>query len=120
MSEHIITNEDELNDGDHMVVQVEGREIGIFNIDGDYYAYTNWCPHQGGPCAEGNITGTVEATFDREKLETSLEWTDENILNCPWHGWEFKVDSGECLSRRKVRLISHNIRVDDGNLVLSL
>lgn len=120
MTEYIIAKEEEVKEGERIVAQIEGREIGVFNIDGEFVAYANWCPHQGGPCAEGNITGTVEATFDRDDLEVSMEWTDEDVLNCPWHGWEYNIKTGECLSRNKVRLPSYNVKVEEGNIVLDL
>ena len=121
MSEHIIADEKELQHGEKMVVQVEGREVGIFNLNNEYYAYTNWCPHQGGPCCEGSVTGTMEASFDRESLDVSLDWTQEDeILNCPWHGWEFEIDTGECLSRNKVKLPAHETEIRDGKIILHL
>ena len=121
MSEHVVADADELGRGERLIVQLEGREIAIFNVDGELAAYTNWCAHQGGPCGEGSITGTVTASFDRDSLETTLEWSaDERILNCPWHGWEYDVTTGECLSRRPVRLPSHEVSVRDGEIVVTL
>lgn len=121
MSEYIVASIDELEEGERIVTQLEGREICIFNIDGDYYAYTNWCAHQAGPVCEGNITGTMEACFDEEMLDIQLSYEKENrILNCPWHGWEYDIISGECLSRKKVRLPQYPVTVKDENIVVSL
>jgi nitrite reductase/ring-hydroxylating ferredoxin subunit len=121
MGRHTVASADELADGDRKVVQVEGREIGIFNVEGTFYAYSNWCAHQSGPVCEGNITGTYEATFDRDTLEYELEWTDEgNVLNCPWHGWEYDIRDGECLSREKVQLPSYPVTVEDGEVIVEL
>jgi nitrite reductase/ring-hydroxylating ferredoxin subunit len=121
MTKFAIAAEDEIGEGERLVTQVEGREIAVFNVDGEYYAYTNWCAHQSGPVCEGAITGTVTANFDGETLETELEWNREDeVLNCPWHGWEFDVTSGECLSRSGARLLSHPVRVEDGEVVVEL
>lgn len=121
MTEHIVAKTDELRPGDRKVVQLEGREIGVFNVDGEYVAYSNWCSHQSGPVCEGNTTGTYEASFDRETLEYELEWCKEgHILNCPWHGWEYDVRNGSCLSRQKVKLPSYPVSVEDGNIVIDL
>ncbi|WIV68736.1 Rieske (2Fe-2S) protein [Natrialbaceae archaeon AArc-T1-2] len=120
MDEYVVAKEKELQDGERIIVQVEGREIGIFNIDGEYVAYTNWCVHQGGPCTEGSITGTKRADYDPDEREVSLNWSDDDILNCPWHGWEYDIKTGECLSRKKVRLPEHEINIRDGEIVLSL
>jgi len=118
MSEtHTICSVDDLDPGERIVVQSEGKEIAVFNLDGEYAAYLNWCPHQGGPCCEGVVSGTREATYDRETREVSLEWVKEGrIMNCPWHGWEFDLETGECLSRRPVELPSFPLSVEDGEI----
>lgn len=112
---------DELSNGDHLVVELEGREIGVFHIDGEYFAYTNWCAHHGGPVCEGALDGTTDATYDRERLETTLEWVKEGkILRCPWHAWEFDVTTGDCMHTDRYRLIEHDVDIEDGTIVIRL
>ena len=120
MTAHSIVAEEELRSGEHVTVQLDGREITVFNVEDDYFAYTNWCPHQSGPVCEGMLSGTWDAEYDRESGEVRTEWcrTGE-ILNCPWHGWEFDVKTGDCLSRN-VRLIAHDVEVRDGEILLTL
>lgn len=121
MARHVVAEADEIQDGDRKVVQVEGQEIGVFNIDGEFYAYSNWCAHQSGPVCEGNVTGTYRASFDPDTLEYQLEWRDEGkILNCPWHGWEYDITDGHCLSRDKVQLPSYPVTVEDGTVVIDV
>lgn len=121
MGEHAIAAADELEDGGRKLVEVEGRELALFRIDGEFRAYTNWCAHQGGPACEGAVTGTSDASFDREELQTSLEWCKEGeVLNCPWHGWEYDIPTGDCLSKEGTRLPSHPVRVEDGDVLVSL
>ena len=38
-------------------------EIGVFNVDGQYYALPNVCLHQFGPLCAGRISGTLSATM---------------------------------------------------------
>jgi nitrite reductase (NADH) small subunit len=66
---------DELPVGSAKEVEFEGRIYAIFNRDGVISAIDGICPHQGGPLAEGHIEGT--------------------IVTCPWHGWQFDVQSGK-------------------------
>ena len=121
MTDHVVAETTDLSEGERLVVELEGREIGVFNVKGEYYAYTNWCAHQAGPCCEGALTGTSNAQFDDESLEVELSWVkDGEVLNCPWHGWEYDITNGKCLSRAGVRLISHPVSVKDGQLVVSL
>ena len=77
--------------GERRIVEVRGRSIGVFNVDGEYYALTNVCPHQRAPLCEGTVTGTTRADGVDD-----VEWhRDGEILVCPWHGWEFDVTTGE-------------------------
>jgi nitrite reductase/ring-hydroxylating ferredoxin subunit len=121
MGEHIVAGADELSAGERLVVEIKGREIAVFNIQGELHAYLNWCMHQCGPCCEGSLTGTTEASFDRDSLETQLDWSREGeILNCPWHGWEYDIKTGECLSNKEARLPSYPIEIKDGDVVISM
>ncbi len=121
MGEHTVIAADELADGERILVELEGRQIAVFNIDGEYRAYANWCPHQGGPLCEGGLTGTHTATYDRESLTLEEHWhRDGEIIMCPWHGWKFDLTDGGCLSRRSVKLRSYPVDVTDGNVVVSI
>ena len=121
MAEYIVAKASKISDGERIITQVQGREIAVFNVEGQYYAYTNWCAHQGGPCCEGSLTGTWSASFDRNSLKLDLEWDkDDEIINCPWHGWEYDIKTGECLSREKVRLPRHDVSIKEGDIVISL
>lgn len=121
MTEHDICAVSELESGMRMLVELEGRDIAIFKIEGDYYAYTNWCVHQAGPVCQGALSGTQTATFDSETLETELRWEEEGkILACPWHGWEYDVTSGDCLSQEKARLVSHDVQTRDGRIIVDI
>lgn len=121
MSEHVVASADELDEGDRILVHVEGRDIGVFNVGGEFYAHANWCPHHGGPVCEGTVDGTTDATFDRETLETDLQWVKEDeMLLCPWHAWEFDLTSGACHHSDDHELMSYPTRVEDGEVVVEL
>lgn len=88
---HEVCSASELGPGDRRIVEVEGRSIGVFNLDGEFHAVTNVCPHQRAPLCEGTLSGTTRADGVKD-----VEWErDGEILVCPWHGWEFDVTSGE-------------------------
>lgn len=120
-NEHIIASVDNIDEGERLIVLLEGREIGVFNINGTFHAYPNWCPHMGAPLCEGPLEGTFEATFDRDSLETDLRWgRDGEMLTCPWHGFEFDVTDGTCRSDQKFNLRPYPVRVEEGNVIVTL
>ncbi|MFB6312176.1 MAG: Rieske (2Fe-2S) protein [Salinirussus sp.] len=118
---HDVAAAADLDPGDRLLVEIEGRDIAVFNVDGEYRAYLNWCPHQGGPACEGALTGRATASFDRESLTTTVEWLDEaGTLICPWHDWEYDVRTGKCISDPDVELPSYSVQVEDGRLLVDM
>lgn len=81
----------ELQPGTRKIADLDGVSVGVFNVEGDYHALKNDCPHQRAPLCQGKVTGTVTA---EEPGEVNWE-CDGHILRCPWHGWEFEIESGE-------------------------
>ena len=56
MSEpYVVANVADVPDGKHIVVEVRGREIGVFNVRGRFFALPNACFHQNGPLCRGAI-----------------------------------------------------------------
>jgi nitrite reductase/ring-hydroxylating ferredoxin subunit len=113
-AEYQIGTADSIPPGQHRVVDVEGRQIGIFNVDGDFYALPNVCFHQSGPLCRGRVGGTVIANAEtNHKPEWRLEG---EVVTCPWHSLEFNIKTGHCLAypNRKVR--TYPVRVQDGIL----
>ncbi|MFI5611691.1 Rieske (2Fe-2S) protein [Amycolatopsis sp. NPDC051903] len=79
--------------------------IGVFNVDGEFYALKNTCPHMGGPLCRGTVRGTSAAEVsDDGALDVRWERSGE-IVACPWHHWEFEIKTGKTIfrSRQKVR-----------------
>lgn len=64
--------------GEAKAFVVGDREIGVFNVDGTFYAIENTCPHQGGPLADG--------------------WIDGCVVTCPWHSWSFDLRDGKLIA----------------------
>ena len=59
MTKHVVARREEIPPGGRKIVRVAGREVGIFNIDGAFYALKNVCPHQGARVCLGRIVGTA-------------------------------------------------------------
>jgi len=102
----------ELPPSSRRIVSVNGREIGVFNVKGKYYALRNLCPHQSAPLCLGELTGLTVSDEPGE-----IEWTREGeILRCPWHGWEFDILNGRTVFESKARVKTYDVRVEKGTL----
>lgn len=109
-----------LEPGAKRIVGTDRGEIGVFNVDGDYYAIPNTCAHQGGPLCEGTVHDDVtgEHTGIGERVEE--QFTDEKVIKCPWHGWEYYLDSGELAGDDQVSLPTYEVVVEDGDVFVEL
>lgn len=102
----------DLEPGERIIVDLNGTSVGVFNVDGEYHALKNDCPHQRAPLCKGKITGTTTAEEPGE-----VDWKcDGHILRCPWHGWEFDIESGESVfNPHRVRARSFETAVESSD-----
>ncbi|BDI23001.1 2Fe-2S iron-sulfur cluster-binding protein [Herbiconiux sp. L3-i23] len=94
-------------------VQVGDVPVGLFRVGDEVVAWRSVCPHAAAPVCVGAVDGTrmPSAVYEYEYGR------DREILQCPWHGWEFDLRSGEHLAAGSAaRLRRHPIRVEDGRI----
>ena len=90
----------EIPAGQGKCVEVEGRRLAIFNVDGSYYAIDDVCQHQGGPLGEGELSG--------------------KIVTCPWHGWEYDVTNGINTFDTELKQEQFQVKVDGNDILVAL
>jgi 3-phenylpropionate/trans-cinnamate dioxygenase ferredoxin subunit len=93
----------ELPTGGRKLVEVDGRAIAVFNVDGTYHAIDDVCTHDGGPLAEGDLVGYE--------------------IQCPRHGARFDIRSGRPLCMPAIEPVTvHEVEVrgDEVYVALSL
>ena len=61
MAYHVVSLIDDLPPGGRKVVEVNGRGIVVFNVDGEFFALLNRCPHQGAGLCGGLLTVAILA-----------------------------------------------------------
>jgi nitrite reductase/ring-hydroxylating ferredoxin subunit len=72
-------------------VQVSGRAVAIYYVDGTMHAIDGTCAHRGGALGEGERVG--------------------DVVTCPWHGARFDVTTGAALGLAHPQgAISHRAR----------
>jgi 3-phenylpropionate/trans-cinnamate dioxygenase ferredoxin component len=82
-------------------VQVGGKKIALFNVDGAYYAIDDTCTHRGGPLSEGELSG--------------------NEVTCPWHGAVFDVKTGNTLGPPASKGVArYNVRVTEDGIEIEV
>ncbi len=110
MAAHVVGTTDEIGPGQRKIVEIDGRSIGVFNVDGRFYALRNSCPHQGGPLCLGRTVGLVKA-----ERPGDITYTREGeILRCPWHGWEFDLATGRSVfDPNRTRVKSYPVEVEE-------
>ncbi|WP_226012035.1 Rieske (2Fe-2S) protein [Halomicrobium salinisoli] len=113
---HRVADADSLSHGDRIVTEVRGREVCVFNLDGEYYGLSNYCVHQGGPACEGARSGQLTESDGELRYERSGEF-----VSCPWHGWKFDIRTGEDLARPDdYRLPTYETVERDGGIYVRL
>ena len=111
MTSHVVGTIDEIPPGSRKIVEVAGRSIGVFNLDGEFFALRNSCPHQGGELCVGPISGLVTSSgpgdyqYERQR----------QLVRCPWHGWEFDIRTGQSwFDPQRLRVRRYDVSVASG------
>jgi len=82
----------DLAPGEAKGVEVAGKKIALFNLEGSFYAIDDICTHRGGPLAEGEVSGEE--------------------VTCPWHGAVYNIKTGAVLGAPAPRgVASYPVRV---------
>jgi len=55
----VVLHKDALKPGQVIEIIVAGKAIAVSNVDGEYFACTNACPHMDGPLGEGQLAGHI-------------------------------------------------------------
>ena len=111
-----VTRASEIGPGEVKLVQVKQHSIGIFNVNGEFVAALNVCPHELAPVCRGRLGGTTLPSAPGE-----YRWGREGeILACPWHGWEFDLRTGRALADERIRLRLYPVTVEDGTIFITL
>lgn len=108
---------DDLDPGERIIVDIEGVEIAVFNVDGEYHGLLNYCVHQGGPIAEGLVSGSVTCEMSGDDWELSYEAEGERVA-CPWHGWQFDIRTGRHEDSSEYRIPTYEVLNRGGELYI--
>jgi nitrite reductase/ring-hydroxylating ferredoxin subunit len=101
-SERVLTARADVLASGRAVLDAGDREIVVLEVDGEFHAFDNACPHQGNPLVDGEVLG--------------------DVLECAYHGWRFDLATGACLvgdeaaRRYPVELVGGELRIRLGEV----
>lgn len=87
-----VTGTADVQPGNGIVAEVNGKTLAIFNVDGTFHAIDNTCLHRGGPLGEGDVEG--------------------QMVTCPWHGWQYNVATGACVNNPAAKVECYQVKVE--------
>ena len=91
----------DIPEGQGMGVEVEGKRVAIFNIEGEFFAIEATCAQHGAPLEKGVIHG--------------------ERLHCPWHGVAFDVKRGICSAfPAEMSAATYEVKVDGADILLAI
>ena len=90
---------DQIRPGQLFYVDVEGLPIGLANVDGTIYAFSDSCRHAGGSLSSGVLR--------------------DDVVTCPWHGWAYSVRTGKAVVPPiGLRIATYEVRIDGADVLL--
>jgi 3-phenylpropionate/trans-cinnamate dioxygenase ferredoxin subunit len=88
-------------EGGKTVLEVGDRLVGLFHVDGKFYAIDDLCTHDGGPLAEGPLDGYT--------------------IICPRHGARFDIRTGRVLSMPATQNVpAHEVKVEGDDVLVRI
>lgn len=95
-----VASKSDLKPGENKVVNVNGADVGLFNVNGEFFAISNTCLHRGGPLGEGFL--------------------EEDVVTCPWHGWRFNVKTGENVMMPNAKVAKYAVKVEGDDVMVAV
>jgi nitrite reductase/ring-hydroxylating ferredoxin subunit len=92
-----VATTDEIPPGEMKIVEVDGTDVVVANVGGEFVAFSNVCTHRGGPLGEGLLMG--------------------DVVECPFHGGQFNVRTGEVVKAPPSEpLPTYRVQVDGSDV----
>lgn len=96
----VVAHVDALEEGMIKEVIIAGTAIALTKQEGKIFAFENDCPHAGGPLSEGQC--------------------DSGQVRCPYHGWAFDLESGECLTNSDFSIELYEVCIEETAVCVKL
>lgn len=84
---------------------IDGHDVLVFEHNGKVRAFSNICPHFGGPVGYHEVK--------RNKI-------NKFVFTCLWHNLEFDVENGMCIQRKNLKLREYDLVIEDNSIMIYL
>ena len=95
-----VASTSDLKPGENKVVEANGEQVALFNVDGEFFAISNTCLHKGGPLGEGYLEG--------------------DVVTCPWLVWSYNVKTGSNEMMPTAKVPCYQVKVEGYDVLVSL
>ena len=97
----VVARTADIASGEVLHVEVAGRELAIYNVDGEFFATDDRCTHMRARLSDGYVEG--------------------GVIECPLHFGKFDIRSGRALSAPcTVDLAVHTVKVEAGAIAIDI
>ena len=107
---------DDLEPGTMRAVDLDGTAVVLMrSVTGEYFALRNGCSHMGALLSDGRLQAKMETDDERGYAVSATQ----EVVRCPWHGYEFDVRSGRCAGDpTAVRVKAFTVTTRDGRVII--
>lgn len=96
---HDVAGASDIEEDDVIAVEVEGNEIAVFNVDGEFFATHGVCTHEYACIADGV--------------------PQDGFIECPVHNGRFDIRTGKALGAPvSTDLRTYPVRIENGRVLL--
>jgi 3-phenylpropionate/trans-cinnamate dioxygenase ferredoxin subunit len=89
----------DIQDGDMISAEIEDGKVIIARLEGEFYAFDEECTHAGCGLSDGDLDG--------------------NVIQCPCHGAEFDIRTGEVVSPPAVEPLQiYQVRIEGDDILI--
>ena len=118
---HLAGRSDNIPQHGRLVIDIGDTTVGIFRVGGKLFAYENTCPHMGGPVCQGLIIPAVREIVNDKQVSTGYAFDESEMrIVCPWHGYEFSIETGSHPAKQSIRLKRVVVEEEGGDVYVTL
>jgi nitrite reductase (NADH) small subunit len=96
-------------------VRVRERDLVLVRLGDRVFALRDSCPHMSTSFEGGAVVARAGGTADEVEFQS-----EDPVLICPWHQYEFSITTGKCLTSSTWRVRTYPVAVRDGRIFVQM